>query len=249
MQGARPQAQVQCAGVGVVKVVVDCTVNSRCGRCKSEIYCSMECQHAHWKQHKKKCTPPDAQTDMGTLSLCKAAPPATDHGLRFQYSSSPVDGVDCNLLIVLHGNGDNEANFLRYCGNMNLTLTALLGVRAPHAVGMSGQMWYQEVGATVRLPKGDRTRVRPCVEAAELLVQLFRAAEKQWPPHRIFVLGHGQGGVVAVEAASRYEKFLGCVVAAGDCVLDEVVRYVFGGVSHCMLFARAHCFLHQCLGR
>lgn len=204
--------------------VVDCG-RSRCGRCKNEIYCSMECQHEHWKQHKKKCTAPDAQTDMGTLSLRKPAPPAPEHGLRFQYASSVHDGIDCNLLIVLHGNGDNEANFGRYCGNFTLVLTSVLAVRAPHAMGMSGMMWYQEIDETVRLPKGDRTRIRPCVEAAELLVQLFRAAERQWPPHRIFVLGHGQGGVVAVEAAMRYEKYLGCVVAAGDCLLDEVARY------------------------
>jgi predicted esterase len=141
---------------------------------------------------------------------------------RFQYTHSP-DTCDFNLLIVLHGNGDNEANFARFTGKMNLPGTAILSVRAPHPLGMQGQIWYPDLGPDMQLPKGDRSRIVPCVEAAELLVQVIRAAEKQWMPHRMFVLGHGQGGVVAVEAASRYEKYLGCVVAAGDCVLDEVV--------------------------
>jgi len=29
---------------------------SRCGRCKQVVYCSVECQKAHWKLHKKTCS-------------------------------------------------------------------------------------------------------------------------------------------------------------------------------------------------
>lgn len=200
---------------------------NRCGRCKSVIYCSQECQYANWKAHKKSCQPPSAQTDMGSLTFSKPSPPAPDHGLKFQYLHSP-DNSDVNLLIVLHGNGDNEQNFGRYCSKWMLNLTAVLSVRAPLPLGNQGQMWFPDAaafGPDYVFAKGDRARIRPCVEAAELLVQIIRAAERQWPPHRIFVFGHGQGGVVAVEAASRYEKYLGCVVASGDCLLDEVVKY------------------------
>ena len=30
---------------------------SRCGKCKQVVYCSVGCQKAHWKVHKKTCTP------------------------------------------------------------------------------------------------------------------------------------------------------------------------------------------------
>lgn len=29
--------------------------NKRCSRCKSVVYCSSDCQKAHWKQHKGEC--------------------------------------------------------------------------------------------------------------------------------------------------------------------------------------------------
>lgn len=33
----------------------------RCAKCKKRGYCSAECQKAHWKLHKKVCSPPEAE--------------------------------------------------------------------------------------------------------------------------------------------------------------------------------------------
>jgi hypothetical protein len=34
------------------------TTFKKCSRCRSALYCSAECQHADWKQHKLACAPP-----------------------------------------------------------------------------------------------------------------------------------------------------------------------------------------------
>ncbi len=195
---------------------------SRCSRCKAAVYCSRDCQTSHWRKHKKTCAAPSAQTDMGLFSLEKPQPPMPEHGLPCKYAHS-ADKIDTNLLVVVHGNGDNEVNFLRFAGKLNLPVTAMLSVRGPLSVGMQGHMWYPEMEG-YRPTRGDRLRVKPVWEAGEFLAAQMRLAEKAgWPAHRIFLLGHGHGGVVAVDAVKRYGKMLGGVVASGDAVLEEAM--------------------------
>ena len=207
----------KCAECGVLP-----EESNRCSRCKAVVYCSRDCQRGHWKAHKKLCQPPKDSSDMGLWSLRRSEPPTPDHGLAIRFAHSP-DSVDANLLIVVHGNGDNEGNFLRFTQKLRIPVTAILSVRAPHAASMQGHFWYPELD-NVALTRDERRRVAPVWEAAELLVAQIRLAQKHgWLPHRIFLLGHGHGGVVAVEAARRSEATLGGVVASGDAVLEEVI--------------------------
>jgi predicted esterase len=196
-----------------------------CFRCcdkKVTRYCSRECQTENWRSHKKQCNPPSEQSDLSSLSLQRSQPPAPEHGLACQFAHS-ADNIDTNLVIVIHGNGDNEVNFLRFAGKLTLPLSALLSVRGPIAVGMQGQMWYPEVEG-FQPSKENKMRVKPLWEAGELVAAQMRLAEKSgWPSHRIFLLGHGHGGVVAVDAARKYGRMLGGVVASGDAVLEEAV--------------------------
>jgi predicted esterase len=195
---------------------------SRCSRCKAAVYCSRDCQTTHWRKHKKTCAAPSVATDMGFFTLEKPQPPMPEHGLPCKYAHS-ADKIDTNLLMVVHGNGDNEVNFLRYVGKLNLPLTAMLGVRGPMSVGMQGHLWYPEIEG-YRPSRADRMRVKPVWEAGEFLAAQMRLAEKAgWPAHRIFLLGHGHGGVVAVDAVKRYGKMLGGVVASGEAVLEEAM--------------------------
>jgi len=46
---------------------------------------------------------------------------------------------------VLHGNGDNEQNFGRFCSRWNMNLTGILSVRGPMPMGNRGQMWFPDV--------------------------------------------------------------------------------------------------------
>lgn len=195
---------------------------NRCSRCKSVVYCSRECQTQHWRSHKKKCSPPSESDDLGMWSLMRQQPPVPEHGLAVKYSHSS-DKVDANLLIVIHGNGDNEVNFVRFAEKLQLPLSAILGVRGPRPFGMQGQMWYLEPDGYRPSPE-DRLRIAPLWEAAELVAAQIRSAEKAgWLPHRILLLGHGQGGVVAVAAARSVGHTIGGVVASGDAVLEESI--------------------------
>ncbi len=195
---------------------------NRCSRCKAAVYCSRDCQTSHWRKHKKTCAQPTAVTDMGFFSLEREKPAPAEHGLTYQYVHS-ADKIDTNLLVVVHGNGDNEVNFLRFAGKLNLPLTAMLSVRGQLNVGMQGHMWYPEVEG-FQPARGQLLRVKPVWEAAELVGAQMRMAEKAgWPAHRIFLVGHGHGGVVAVDAVKRYGKVLGGVVASGDAVLEESI--------------------------
>ena len=198
---------------------------NRCSRCKSVAYCDRECQTEHWKAvHKKQCTPPSEQSDLGLFSLVRVAPARPEHGLVTHYLNSR-DHCDTNLLICVHGNGDNEVNFTKFCTKFELPVTALLGVRGCHPFQNKGHFWYPDLDMLQgKIPGvGDRTRIAPVWEAAQLLVEQIKAAEKYWPCFKIFLLGHRQGGVIAVDAARRYEKTLGGVIASGSACLEESI--------------------------
>jgi predicted esterase len=167
------------------------------------------------------CAPTD-QSDMSLLSLERPQPQSPEHGLACVYAHSR-DKIDTNLVIVIHGNGDNEVNFLRFVSKLSLPLSAMLSVRGPLPVGMKGQMWYPEIEGFQPSPE-NRMRTKPLWEAGELVAAQMRLAEKcGWPAHRIFLLGHGHGGVVAVDAARKFGKTAGGVVASGDAVLEEAL--------------------------
>jgi splicing suppressor protein 51 len=51
----------------------------RCSRCKSTRYCSLECQKAHWKTHKKACLPAsDVEAHITGSENPKTAKPSSD---------------------------------------------------------------------------------------------------------------------------------------------------------------------------
>ncbi|CAM9610239.1 unnamed protein product, partial [Phaeothamnion confervicola] len=61
----------------------------------------------------------------------------------FTYAPSP-DGVDSNLLILLHGLGDTHENFANLARKMALPQTATLALRAPITLPFElGYGWYQ----------------------------------------------------------------------------------------------------------
>jgi len=110
------------------------------------IYCSKECQRSNWATHKlscgKKAVPTESTTTTTPIIELKQAQSAQGSGRSpiraqlpaelniFTWRTSP-DGVNSNLLILLHGLGDTEKRFADFGKQMALPQTAVVALRAP----------------------------------------------------------------------------------------------------------------------
>lgn len=63
----------------------------------------------------------------------KPTPQSTKSRLDFQYTPSP-DGIDTNLLILLHGLGDTLRPFASLGQKLELPQTAIMAIQAPEPI-------------------------------------------------------------------------------------------------------------------
>lgn len=137
------------------------------------------------------------------------------------------EGVNSNLLILLHGLGDNEANFGEFGKRLELPQTRVCSLRGTIPLGplMGGESisafdgeeidefgyaWYfeeeWEVGEDVQKQSVKETLKR-------LETWLEKSVFNEFPPERVFLFGYGQGGSVCVELAKSKLFRLGGVVS------------------------------------
>lgn len=109
-----------------------------------------------------------------------------------------------NLLLLLHGIGDSCAPFERLARRMALPETSALALRAPLPLpaGLGGFMWFPSFDATTGdvLPPTASGLAAVRRRLGRLVSMLERCG---WPPHRVFLFGFSQGGVVALDFALR----------------------------------------------
>ena len=135
----------------------------------------------------------------------------------FQYKTiNSQDGVNSNLLILLHGLGDNEANFAEFGKRLELPQTRVISLRGTIPLGplMGGESisaydgeeidefgyaWYfeeeWEVGEDVQ-----KQSVKETLKRLETWLEKS-VIKSEFPPERVFLFGFGQGGSVCVELA------------------------------------------------
>ncbi|KAH6562491.1 hypothetical protein BASA60_011116 [Batrachochytrium salamandrivorans] len=124
-----------------------------------------------------------------------------------------ADGVNGNLLILLHGLGDTAENFVKFGVKMQLPQTALCAITGPSPIPFfeSGTGWYPAFnrmdGTDLAL---DSSEVRNGIKATRLLIYEFLTEcviasashhPDGWPSERVFLFGFSQGGVMALDAA------------------------------------------------
>ncbi|KDN36324.1 hypothetical protein K437DRAFT_241240, partial [Tilletiaria anomala UBC 951] len=145
----------------------------------------------------------------------KPAPSSPIAGLHFSYAKSPSD-VDSNLLILLHGLGDNEKNFFDLGKHLQRTLpqTAVLSLRVPWRVPLleaESFMWWETFTPLMeKLPNQDPT---PFTKSfSELICHLVSPVAESssdvpgcgWLASSIHLLGFGQGGTAALEGTINW---------------------------------------------
>lgn len=157
-------------------------------------------------------------------------PPVCASALHFRHSA---DGVDENLLVLLHGFGDTHVAFAALGATLRLPQTAVLALRAPHPMpfGLDGASWFESVDpdtlerwAAPLAPAQRRRRDGSLAAVARPLAAALSALA--WPPDRVHLLGYGDGATVAVHAVLEAAT---AAAAAGGGAAHPPAR--FGSVA------------------
>ncbi|KAK3280976.1 hypothetical protein CYMTET_11208, partial [Cymbomonas tetramitiformis] len=126
------------------------------------------------------------------------------------FADSP-DGVNENLLLLLHGLGDKPAPYANLAKKMKLPQTATLAISGPLEIPMTdgGRAWYTAFDDDFELiqgVRGERRRLQSLEPTIALLQQLLQVLHEQggWPYKRIHLFGFSQGGTVVLELVRRY---------------------------------------------
>ncbi|KNZ75530.1 hypothetical protein J132_02470 [Termitomyces sp. J132] len=135
----------------------------------------------------------------------KNAPSKTEVSVPFSYSASD-DGIDENLLILLHGLGDTHLPFSNLGRQLKLPQTAVLALRAPEQVPFLYEdafQWYTSfdgLGGLIERPNP--------TPALNLLGKVVKHLIDGcgWPSHKIHLFGFAQGGSVAAEFGIEWWK-------------------------------------------
>jgi len=132
-----------------------------------------------------------------------------------------ADGVDENLLVLLHGLGDSAAGFLAFGAGMELPQTAVLSLTGPHAVPLlGGGAWFAALNEETYEPlPAAAPHARRAAEAAAVADALYTSLCKAAAARRIrlahvHVLGFGDGGTLALQLAVRAMQRASAAAAA-----------------------------------
>jgi predicted esterase len=134
---------------------------------------------------------------------------------NFLYRHSS-DKIDTNLLILLHGAGDNHKPYYNLSKKMNLPQCAMLSLSAscmdegfttlPFGLGYS---WFDEMDYTTGMPleRDHDILISSLKGAVEKFDLLFDELIQLWVPERIFLFGFSAGACVAMQTCwSRFER-------------------------------------------
>ncbi|KAI8329145.1 Alpha/Beta hydrolase protein [Chlamydoabsidia padenii] len=135
----------------------------------------------------------------------KPTPQPAKCRLKFQYTSSP-DGVDTNLLVLLHGLGDTLQPFASLGQKLELPQTATIAVQAPEPIPfLDGEcfQWFPSFNPLTgeELLSGHPEQRKGLLTTRKLLEELIHHVMDhcQYEASHIFLFGFSQGGTVALD--------------------------------------------------
>jgi predicted esterase len=160
------------------------------------------------------------------LRPCRSKPAPTklpEPFHEFTFVNSP-DGCDGNLLILLHGLGDNHKPFSKLAQTMALPQTAYLAINGPEVLPFDNSYsWFpsfQDDGEPIPPDctfTDDNRRVDGLIETRRVLRKVVEAmVALGFSSERIVLLGFSQGGTACLDFIAHSGLALGgvCVIAA-----------------------------------
>ncbi|DBB02306.1 TPA: hypothetical protein ACH3X3_011319 [Trebouxia sp. C0006] len=145
------------------------------------------------------------------------------------YHASP-DGVDENLLILLHGYGDTPEPYAKLARQMALPQTACLALPGP--IGRvpgtpNGRAWYSEEDED-KSPTGGNSSSNSVTSTFQWLQQVLAGLQGSngWQASHTHLFGFSQGGSAALHLAlhCRGEAKLGSCVAVAAALLPQQLK-------------------------
>ncbi|KAI8888385.1 alpha/beta-hydrolase [Backusella circina FSU 941] len=158
-----------------------------------------------------------------------AAPDPKKVKLLFDYSGS-ADGIDTNLLILLHGLGksDSKTPFTKLGQQLKLPQTAILSVQGTEPVPyMEGcNQWFPSFDMLTGelLTPASPERLKGLFRTRKLMDELIEHLihHSGFNPSNIFLFGFSQGGTVALDTVLFGQtRNLGGVVSISGYLLEE----------------------------
>ncbi|KAI8368232.1 Alpha/Beta hydrolase protein [Radiomyces spectabilis] len=155
------------------------------------------------------------------------APVQSKCTLRFNYAPSQ-DGIDLNLLILLHGLGDTMQPFANLGAKLKLPQTAILAVQAPEPVPYmeDSYQWHATFDFLTGelLPPANPDRMKTLMRTRKLMSELLHHLidHSSFKPPNIYFFGFSQGGTVALDTVLFGDiRNLGGVVSISGYLLEE----------------------------
>jgi predicted esterase len=127
-----------------------------------------------------------------------------------------VDGINQNLLILFHGLGDTADNFIQFGLKLRIPQTALLSVQGSFMIPFfpDGWAWFPSFDDQgFYLKHNDPKLIKGLIQTRTKLLNDIKSLE--WPLERIFLLGFGQGGSVALDLVLNGQLSVGGVISLG----------------------------------
>jgi predicted esterase len=127
------------------------------------------------------------------------------------------DGIDQNLLILLHGLGDNAHNFIKFGLKMRIPQTALLAIQGPFKIPFfqDGRAWFPSFDDQgYNLNDDDPKLVNGLIQTRNHLLSYIKSLG-EWPLDKIFLLGFGHGGSVCLDVVHNGHLEVGGVISLG----------------------------------
>jgi predicted esterase len=152
--------------------------------------------------------------------------------LFYLFRHARQDQPNTNLLVLLHGAGDNHVPFDKLGQTMALPQTATLAISARSYQELPfglGNTWFQEMNYATgqALDEKNPTRQKSLQQAAVQLITVLELIIKEEGyiiPERVFMLGYGAGAALASQVCVLWNErghspLGGAVCVAGGAIL------------------------------